>query len=263
MERARGGGVRRTVRRRRHRGGSRAAGVHDAAPGVRAAARDARRGQHVGQGPRARRDRDRPGRAVREGERVGHGDDRAARPPRGATRSPSGAGGDRRPVRRGHGEPAAPQPARLEGAKPVRGDAPARVGAAHVHRPHARERGARPHGPAARRRDLPRGLRRPRRDRALHHARLRPREGREGGGGRPPGGGRTRPPQARAVHVWGHGAGGVRTHDRVGEPRRSPHRARAWERVCRCRDARGGRLRERDRACHPRHADEPAARRGA
>ena len=253
--------VRRALCGRGGRGRPRASRVHDPAPGIRAAARAARRGQHVGQGSGPRRDRRRTRRPLREGERVGHGGHRAAGAPRRAARSAARAGRDRGAVRRGHGQSAAPQPARLEGAEPVRRDAAARVGAAHVHRPHARQRGARAHGPAARGGDLPRSLRRQGGDRPLHHAGLRSRQGREGGGRRPPGGGRTRAPQARAVHLRGYGEGGVRADDRVREPRRGPDRARAQEGARRRRTPRAARLRERHRADHPRPAGEPAGRR--
>ena len=66
----------------------------------------------------------------------------------------------RRAHRRGHGPHPARQPARSRRAQPVGRDAAARLPAAQVHRPHARDRGAEPRRPARRRGALRRALRR-------------------------------------------------------------------------------------------------------
>ena len=146
----------------------------------------------------------------------------ARRPPRAAAQVARA----RRAVRRGHGARPARQPARSRRAEPVGRDAAARVSAAQIHRPHARDGGAEPRRPARRRRARRRSLRAAGRDRAVHHAGvsagqeggrdLRGRSGRRG----------SRAAEARRLQLRRHRARGLRAHDRDRDARRGAARAR-------------------------------------
>ena len=129
-----------------------AAHLHHAPAGRRPAAGAAWRRQHLGQDRDGRpAGRDARG-AVRQGLGLGHG--HVIEPPGlpavklGAAARAAQAG---QAVRRGHGQLPAREPAGLERAQPVGGDAAARLPAAQVHRSHACRRGAEPGRPAGRR----------------------------------------------------------------------------------------------------------------
>ena len=129
-------GLRRTGRGR----GAGAAHLYDAAARAATRAGAARRRQHLAEdrdGGPARRD---ARGAVRQGLGLGHGGHRPERALPAVRLAPlQEAARARRPQRRGHGARPARLPARSAGAEPVGGVPAARLHAAQVRRPHARQ----------------------------------------------------------------------------------------------------------------------------
>ena len=142
----------------RHRTRSGNARLHHPPARARSQIGAARRRQHLGEDDHARPPRRRGRGALRQRLGRGHGGDRAGGTAGGTPRSSAQAARAHRAHRRGHGARPAREPARARGAEPLGRDLAARLPAAQICRPHARQRHPEPGRPAGRRSHLRRAL---------------------------------------------------------------------------------------------------------